>query len=143
MEATQSGDQDQHRRGRPLARPLAASSTAAIRTSAGDAERSLTALSDKVSRVLKQNADEVERTLLAVSTEVARPLRRQSRRDRRGGTASTDEMTAILSDKSGGLLAAIAKKSEEFADNVSRATDQAVQSIDERASPSPGTMMDN
>jgi hypothetical protein len=52
-------------------------------------------------------------------------------------------MTTVLSDKSGGVLAAITQKSDQFTRQVTGATDQAVKAIEERGFAFTRTMMDN
>jgi hypothetical protein len=52
-------------------------------------------------------------------------------------------MTTVLSDKSGGVLAAITEKGEQFTRNVTSATDQAVKAIEEKGFAFTRTMMDN
>ena len=53
------------------------------------------------------------------------------------------EMTALLDEKSNGLLAALSGKGQEFASEVSRVTDQAVKSIEAKSFVFTQTMMDN
>ena len=84
LAAARPGDQDQHRRGRALAHGSSPPTPRrAIRSSAHDAERTLSGMSTGVSNVLKQNASEVERTLLARQRRGRAQLRRQGRRDHR------------------------------------------------------------
>ncbi len=52
-------------------------------------------------------------------------------------------MTTVLSEKSGGVLAAITEKSGQFTREVTTATDEAVKAIEERGFAFTRTMMDN
>ncbi len=100
---------------------LALSTTEAIRTSAGDAERTLVGVSEEVARSFVGKADEI-------TTAVSR---------------RTNEMTTVLSDRSGGVIAAITEKGEQFTRDVASATDQAVKAIEERGFAFTRSMMDN
>ena len=128
---------------RSLAQLASSTTTNAIRASAQDAERSLTGMSTGVSNVLKQNATEVERTLLGVSAEVARNF-----------VGKADEITAAVSaarrrdDAHPGreverAAGALTGKSQEFASEVSRVTDHAVKAIEAKGFTFTQTMMDN
>jgi hypothetical protein len=122
---------------------LTSTSTDAIRNSAQDVERSLTAMSSGVTSVLKQNAGEVERTLLGVSAEVARSF--VGKADEISTVVSTraSEMTRLLDEKSSGLLTALSGKSKEFTTEVTRVTDHAVKAIEAQGFSFTQTMMDN
>jgi len=122
---------------------LASSTTIAIRSSAQDAERSMTGMSTGVSNVLKQNANEVERTLLGVSAEVARNFVGRAEELTHALSQRAAEMTRILDEKSSGLLSALDGKSQEFAGEVSRVTDHAVKAIEAKGFTFTQTMMDN
>ena len=52
-------------------------------------------------------------------------------------------MTTLLSDKSGGVLAAITEKGQQFAGDVTSATDHAIKSIEEKGFAFTRTMLDN
>jgi hypothetical protein len=52
-------------------------------------------------------------------------------------------MTTVLSEKSGGVLAAITEKGAQFTRDVTTATDQAVKAIEEKGFAFTRTMMDN
>jgi rRNA-processing protein FCF1 len=52
-------------------------------------------------------------------------------------------MTTVLSEKSGGVLAAITEKSTQFTRDVTTATDQAVKAIEEKGFAFTRSMMDN
>ena len=100
---------------------LALTTTEAIRTSAGDAERALVGVSEEVARSFVGKAEEI-------ATAVSR---------------RTNEMTTVLSEKSGGVLAAITEKSTQFTRDVTTATDQAVKAIEEKGFAFTRSMMDN
>ena len=51
-------------------------------------------------------------------------------------TRQTNEMTTLLSDKSGGVLASIVEKGQQFSDNLTQATEQAVKAIETETSTS-------
>ncbi len=92
---------------------------AAIKTHAGDAERTLTELSANV-----------ERTLLGVSAEVTRSFTGKAEEIAATVSKRAAEMTSVLDQSSSGLLAALTEKREEFAAEVGRATDHALNEID-------------
>ena len=52
-------------------------------------------------------------------------------------------MTTILSDKSGGVLAALTEKGAQFANEITKATDVAMSSIEEKGFAFTRTMLDN
>jgi hypothetical protein len=115
----------------------------AIKTNAGDAERTLTELSSNVSNVLKQNAGEVERALLAVSAEVAHNFVGKADEISSAVSQRAAEMTRILDSGSSSLLAALTDKSQEFASQVGRATDHALKEIESKGFVFTQTMLDN
>jgi ABC-type transporter Mla subunit MlaD len=52
-------------------------------------------------------------------------------------------LAAVLADKSGGVIAALNEKGEQFAGDITRATEQALNAIDERGLGFARTMLDN
>ncbi len=115
----------------------------AIKTHTGDAERTLTELSSNVSAVLRQNAEDVERTLLGVSAEVARSFVGKADEINATVSARAAEMTRVLDQSSSGLLGALTDKSQEFAVEVGRATDHALQEIEARGFAFTRAMVDS
>ncbi len=122
---------------------LAISTTDSIRTSATEVERSLNSLSTSVSGVLKENAGDVERTLLGVSAEVARSFIGKADEISSAISKRANEMGSILDEKSGGVIAALTGKGQEFAAEVTRATEAAVKSIENKGLVFTKTMLDN
>ena len=123
---------------------LATTTTASIRASAHDAERSLTGISTGVSNVLKQNAGEVERTLLGVSTEVARNFVGKADEIATAVSQRSAEMTRILDEKSSVLLTALSPpRARSSPARSSRVTDHAVKAIEAKGFTFTQTMMDN
>jgi hypothetical protein len=108
------------------------SSATSIIDRAGEAERSLTALSDSVGGSLKTLSTEVAASFLGKAEEITNTVTRQ-----------TSEMTTLLSDKSGGVLASIVEKGQQFADSVTQATEQAVKSIEDKGLAFSQTMLNN
>ncbi len=92
---------------------------AALKTHAGDAERTLTDLSANV-----------ERTLLGVSAEVTRSFTGKAEEIAGTLSARAAEMTRVLDQSSSGLLGALTEKREEFTVEVGRATEHALKEID-------------
>ena len=125
-----------------VARSVVASREAIART-AGEAERSLSALSTEVTTALKQNVGNVERTLLGTSAEIGRNLVTKADEINNAVVQRIGEMTRILDEKSSGLIAALSGKGQEFAGDVSRVTDQAVKAIEAKSFVFTQTMMDN
>ncbi|HYD04797.1 MAG TPA: hypothetical protein VEC60_03685, partial [Reyranella sp.] len=58
-------------------------------------------------------------------------------------TRQTNEMTTLLSDKSGGVLASIVEKGQQFSDNLTQATEQAVKTIEDKGLTFTREMMSN
>jgi hypothetical protein len=104
----------------------------AIKTNTGEAERTLTQLSNNVSGVLKQSADEAERALLGASAEVSRNFVGKADEIAAVVSQRAAEMTGILEANSGSLLSALAAKKDEFASQIGRATEHALQEIDSK-----------
>ena len=125
-----------------VARSVVASREAIART-AGEAERSLSALSTEVTTALKQNVGNVERTLIGTSAEIGRNLVTKADEINTAVVQRIGEMTRILDEKSSGLIAALSGKGQEFAGDVSRVTDQAVKAIEAKSFVFTQTMMDN
>ena len=128
--------------------------TAALRSSADEAEQklttlsktvggALTTLSTEVAITLRQNAGEVEQTLLGVSAEVARNFVGKADEVSTAVSTRADELTRILDDKGRVLLDALSGKSQQFADEVTRVTEHAVSAIDAKGFAFTKTMMDN
>ena len=115
----------------------------AIKVNSAEAERSLGQLALTTTEAIRASAGEAERTLVGVSEEVSRSFVGKADEIAISVSRRTNEMTAILSEKSGGVLAALTEKGEQFARDVTGATDQAVKSIDERGFAFTRTMMDN
>ena len=114
-----------------------------IKTNAADAERSLSHVATTTSETMRESAGEVERRLLGVSADVSRNF--LGRADEIAQTLSqrTDEIGTALSDKSGSVLAAIAEKGQQFAAEVGKATEEAMQAIEGKAFAFTRTMLDN
>src|SRR6185437_1998143 len=92
---------------------------------------------------IRTSASEAERTLLGVSAEVIRDFVGKADEIATSVAQRTNEMTAVLSDKSGGVLAAIIEKGEKFAGDVTKATDEAMKSIEDKGFVFTRTMLDN
>ena len=97
--------------------------------SAQEAERTLTGMSTGVSNVIKQNANEVERTLLGVSAEVARNFVGKADDIATAVSHRSAEMTRFSTRSRARSWLAV-RQEPEFADEVSRVTDQAVKAIE-------------
>jgi hypothetical protein len=102
---------------------------ASVQSTSGEAEKKLTDLSANISNTLKQNAEDVERTLLGVSAEVARTFIGKADEIAAAVSSRAAEMTGVLDQSSSGLLSALTSKSEDFAAQVGRATDHALNEI--------------
>jgi hypothetical protein len=128
----------------------AAAMTEAITRSAEEAERALSGMSSDIMRTaastaeaIGRSAGEAGRTLAGVGDEVSRNV--MGRADEFAATVSqrVGEMARLLDDRSNGLLTALSGKSQEFAGEVSRITDQAVKSIEAKSFVFTQTMLDN
>ena len=117
--------------------------TQSITVNASEAERSLGQLALSTTDAIRTSASEVERTLLGVSAEVARSF--VGKADEIAGTLTqrANEMTALLSDQGGGVIAAISEKGQDFAGQVTMATELALKSIEEKGFTFTRTMLDN
>jgi Apolipoprotein A1/A4/E domain len=115
----------------------------AIKTNSTEAQQSLGALALSTTDAIRTSAAEAERTLTGVSDEVARSF--TTRADEIANTVSqrTSEMTEILSDKSGGVLHAIVEKGEKFAADITKATETAMSSIEDKGLVFSRSVMDN
>ena len=109
----------------------------AIKINSGEAERSLGQLALSTTEAIRASASEAERTLIGVSDEVARSFIGKAEEIATAVSRRTNEMTTMLSDKSGGVLAALTEKGEQFARDITRATDRPSRRSRRRASPSP------
>jgi hypothetical protein len=98
--------------------------------------------SQSTSDAIGRSVNEAERKLVGMSTEVARNLVGKANEIHTAMTQRVDDMTRVLDQNSNGLLVALTNKGEEFAGEVSRATDQAVKSIDAKGFVFTQTMMD-
>src|SRR6185369_10199598 len=58
-------------------------------------------------------------------------------------TQRTNEMAALLSDKHGGVLAAITEKGQQFATDIAKATDVAMTTIEQKGLTFTRSLMDN
>ena len=114
-----------------------------IKVNAAEAENSLGQLALATTDAIRASAGEAERTLLGVERRGRPQLRRQGRRDRHDGHPAHQRNDRHLSDKSGGVLAAITEKGQQFAGEVGMATDQAIKSIEEKGFAFTRTMLDN
>ncbi|HEX3859310.1 MAG TPA: hypothetical protein VHV58_06875 [Pseudolabrys sp.] len=114
-----------------------------IKVNSSEAERSLGQLALSTTDAIRTSAGEVERTLLGVSSEVARSFVGKADEIANTVSARANEMTAILSDQSGGVIAALTEKGQQFATEVTAATELAVKSIEDRSNIFTRSMMDN
>jgi hypothetical protein len=114
-----------------------------IKTNSSEAERSLGQLALNTTAAIRTSASEVERTLLGVSTEVARGFVGKADEIADQVSRRTNEMTTVLSDKSGSVIAAITAKGEQFAGDVGKATELAIKAIEDRGFAFTRNMMDN
>ena len=132
----------------------AADATASLNRSAGSLSNTISQTTEGATRLIAQSAaatseaigrsaSEAERTLIGTSAEVSRNV--SGRADEIATAISTrlGEMTRLLDEKSNILLVALAGKSQEFAGEVNRITDQAVKSIEAKSFVFTQTMMDN
>ena len=78
-----------------------------------------------------------------MSAEVARNFTGKANEIADKVSQRTNEMAALLSDKSGSVLAAITEKGQQFASDVSKATDEAMKSIEDKGFAFTRTMLDN
>jgi hypothetical protein len=115
----------------------------AIKVNSAEAERSLGALALSTTGAIRTSASEAERTLVGVGEEVARTFVGKADEIANMVGRRTDEMTTILSDKSGGVLSAITAKGEQFASEITKATDLALSSIEQKGFAFTRTMLDN
>src|SRR6202034_4353041 len=86
--------------------------------------------------------NDAERKLVGMSTEVSRSLVGKANEIHTAMTQRVDDMTRVLDQNSNGLIVALTGKGEQFAGEVSRATDQAVKAIDAKGFVFTQTMMD-
>ncbi|MBV9954182.1 MAG: hypothetical protein JOZ70_02930 [Pseudolabrys sp.] len=114
-----------------------------IRSTASQAERSLTDLSTNTTEAIRTAAGDAERSLLGVSAEVARNFTAKSGEITAAVTAQAEQITTVLSEKSGGIIAAITDKGQEFAANITQATDTAVKTIEQKSFAYSQTMATN
>jgi hypothetical protein len=114
-----------------------------IKINSAEAERSLGQLALSTTDAIRTSASEAERTLLGMSDEVARNVVGKADEIAHVVSQRTNEMAAILSDKSGSVLFAITEKGQQFASDVTKATDLAMSSIEEKAFAFSRTMLDN
>jgi Apolipoprotein A1/A4/E domain len=114
-----------------------------IKSNTADAERSLSQIGLITSDTLRSSAEEVERKLLGVSEEVARNFVGKADEITEAVSRRTGELAAVLSDKSGSVLAAISEKGQQFASDVTKVTDKAMKSIEEKGLSFTRTMLDN
>ena len=77
-----------------------------------------------------------------MSTEVSRNLVGKANEIHSAMTQRVDDMTRVLDQNANGLIVALTGKGEQFAGEVSRATDQAVKAIEARGFVFTQTMMD-
>ena len=117
--------------------------TESITINASEAERSLGQLALSTTDAIRTSASEVEHTLLGVSAEVARSFVGKADEIASTLTQRANEMTALLSDQGGGVIAAISEKGQDFAGQVTMATELAIKSIEEKGFTFTRTMLDN
>jgi hypothetical protein len=98
--------------------------------------------SQSTADAIGRTVSEAERKLVGMSTEVSRNLVGKANEIHSAMTQRVDDMTRVLDQNANGLLVALTSKGEEFAGEVSRATDQAVKAIDARGFVFTQTMMD-
>jgi hypothetical protein len=115
----------------------------AIETNSADAERSLGALALSTTDAIRTSASEAEHTLTGVSEEVARSFVGKADEIANAISRRTNEMMTILSDKSGGVLSAIVEKGAQFSSEITKATDTAMASIEQKGFAFTRTMLDN
>jgi hypothetical protein len=101
-----------------------------IHSSMSHAEQSVTSLSNNLSSTLKIAAAEVERTMTNVSSQVANDF--IGKADAIAGSIGkrSGELTRLLDDKSGNLVAAIGLKTTELGNELSRVTDLTASAIE-------------
>jgi len=114
-----------------------------IRANSADAEQSLGRLASSASEAIRLSASEAERTLLGVSDEVARNFVGKAEEISETVSRRASEISTILSDNSGSVLAALAEKGEQFAGEITGATDQAIRSIEEKGLMFSRTLLEN
>ncbi len=90
-----------------------------------------------------RSASEAERTLVGMSADVARNIVGRADDIHAAVSQRVGEMTRALDDKSSELLAALSGKGEQFAGEIARVTDQAVNAIEAKGFVFTQTMMDN
>jgi Apolipoprotein A1/A4/E domain len=95
------------------------------------------------SQTLTTASSEAERVLLGVGAEVARDFLEKANVISQQVGERAAEMTQILDSSSGTLLSALGGKSKEFSEEVGKATDQAVKSIEAHGFTFSRTLMDN
>src|SRR5512139_3328639 len=115
----------------------------AIKVNSAEAERSLGQLALTTTEAIRTSAGDAERTLVGVSEEVARSFVGKAEEIATAVNRRTNEMTTILSEKSGGVITAITEKGAQFTRDVTTATDQAVKAIEEKGFAFTRSMMEN
>ncbi len=120
----------------------AAEVTVSLNRSAGALSNTITKSAATASDAIGKTTNEAERKLVGMSTEVSRNLVGKANEIHSAMSQRVEDMTRILDEKSNGLLGALTAKGEQFAGEVSRATDQAVKAIDSKGFVFTQTMLD-
>lgn len=115
----------------------------AIKTNTAEAESALTALATTTTEQIRQGASSAERSLINASDEIARNIVARAEEISQTVTQRTSEMTEVLSDRSGGVLHAITEKGQQFAADVSKATELAIAEFDVKGVAFSRAVMDN
>src|SRR5579885_361109 len=114
-----------------------------IKTNTSEAERALGTLAISVGDAIRLSAGEAERKLAGVGEEVARGFTGKVAEIAGELARHTEAMNTLLSQKSGGVVDAIAQKGRQFAEEITSAADQAVRAIDERGLAFSRAILDN
>ena len=120
----------------------AATASEAIGKTTATAAEVLAKSALSTSEAIGRSTNDAERKLVGMSTEVSRNLVGKANEINSAMSQRVEDMTRILDEKSNGLLGALTAKGEHFAGEVSRATDQAVKTIDAKGFVFTQTMLE-
>jgi hypothetical protein len=120
----------------------AAEVTVSLNRSVGALSNTITKGAAVANEAIGKTTIEAERKLVGMSTEVSRNLVGKANEINSAITERVEDMTRVLDEKSNSLLVALTSKGEQFAGEVSRATDQAVKEIDAKGFVFTQTMLD-
>ncbi len=120
----------------------AAEVTVSLNRSAGALSNTITKSAATASDAIGKTTSEAERKLVGMSTEVSRNIVGKANEINSAMSQRVEDMTRVLDEKSNGLLVALTSKGEQFAGEVSRATDEAVKAIDSKGFVFTQTMLD-